>query len=172
MTKNNIILGALVVVVLVVIGYYLWTTTQSVVTPAENENLPVAEESDRVVRDLVTDFGAELKEVSLLSPDASTMIEEHYTEFVAPELLEAWTENPEAAPGRLTSSPWPERIDIESIEEIGEGTLVVNGKLVGVTSEEAVTSGEDAATITPIQITVTEINGEWLITDFTKVTSE
>lgn len=86
------------------------------------------------VRAIVNAFGNELSSVSLLSPDASTQIERAYSPYVAPELLAVWIANPQKAPGRTTSSPWPSHIVIDAITEAEGGAYEVSGRVMLVTS--------------------------------------
>ena len=90
---------------------------------------PQAGEDDELgettVRELVTEFGKKLQMVSLLAPEdiLSESLEENYGGLVSPALLEEWMEEPSAAPGRLVSSPWPDRIEVTGVEKVsGEGT--------------------------------------------------
>lgn len=106
----------------------------------------------------VEEFGKRLKNVSLMAPAAADDIEEEYSPFVAPELLAAWQAAPQEAPGRLTSSPYPERIDIESVTKAGDDYLVEGTILLmsstGVAGEERVT------------LTLKLREGKWLITGY------
>ena len=64
------------------------------------------------------EFGSRLKLVSLLAPEDVLRrdIEEHFVDLVTPELLNKWLDDPTAAPGRLTSSPWPECIAVDEVK--------------------------------------------------------
>src|SRR5512138_2049880 len=64
------------------------------------------------VKDLVENFGKRLQTVSLLAPDAAQELQKQYSGFVAPTLLERWISDTSKAPGRMVSSPWPDRIEI------------------------------------------------------------
>ena len=98
---------------------------------------PGAEQEKQDVISLVKDFGDALKTVSLLAPDeiVAESIKEQYSDFITPELLAKWQSNPQSAPGRVLSSPWPDRIDVISIEGDGNG-YVVYGEIIEVTSTE------------------------------------
>ncbi len=108
---------------------------------------------------LVEQFGRKLKMVSLTSSpsDLAKSMQEHYRDFAAPELIAYWAENAEEAPGRLTSSPWPERIDVESIEKTAKDVYKVTGRIV-----EVVGGGIEAA-IRPIELELKKADGRWLI---------
>lgn len=109
---------------------------------------------------VVEGFGQRLQLVSLLAPDAAAQIRSQYADFVAPELLDAWAADPESAPGRLTSSPWPDHIDVASLSIQANGSYAVEGAVVEMTS-----TGE--AGRLPVVIVVDEIGGRWLITAYT-----
>jgi len=85
----------------------------------------------------------------------------NYSDFVAPALLAKWQSNPENAPGRMVSSPWPDRIEIQSVEKISEGTYKVKGQIIEITSAEK-TSGGTAAKRT-VTLETKKIGSSWLI---------
>jgi hypothetical protein len=96
-------------------------------------------------RAAVERFGERLRDVSLLAPDTSVkrQIRETYSPYVTAGLLEVWVAHPDSAPGRKVSSPWPERIAIETIDAAGLYTCRVEGTVVYVTSADQ-TAGGDA----------------------------
>ena len=119
------------------------------------------------IAEVVQGIGARLQQVSLLSPTAAEDIQTHYADFVAPALLDQWAAEPSQAPGRVTSSPWPDRIEIQSMEKTAENEMVVKGNIIEVTSVE-VNSGGAAATI-PVEITLQKDDqGKWWITGWKK----
>lgn len=111
------------------------------------------------VRTTVAGFGNALATVSLLAPDAATQIRTAYAPYVAPDLLAQWEADPSRAPGRATSSPWPDHITVDTVTERAAGVYDVSGHLVFATSAEA---PEPA----PVALTVTRIEGAYLITQF------
>lgn len=123
--------------------------------PTQTNNTDAPAEASAVVEA----FGARLHQVSLLAPDAGDQILTQYAEFVAPDLLEQWAAAPETAPGRVTSSPWPDRIEVNSVIPQGIGYLV-DAVVVEVTSEGE--SGRYAALFT-----VEPLEGQWMITAYT-----
>ena len=48
---------------------------------------------------------------------------------------------PTEAPGRLISSPWPEKIEIATVWKVGQA-FVVDGEVIYLTSEEVAEGGE------------------------------
>jgi len=111
------------------------------------------------VRTTVAQFGNQLNSVSLLSPTASEEIRSSYGPYVAPELLAQWTEDPSSAPGRLTSSPWPDHIEVDTVVKNEAGAYDVMGRVI------LKTSTEDAG-IVPVSLTVANVNGSFLITRY------
>ena len=127
---------------------------------------PAASEAaaEEAVRGVVEAFGKKLQMVSLLAPEdvLRESMREHYADYVSPSLLEAWQNNPESAPGRLTSSPWPDRIEIRSVEATADDAYRVEGDIVEVTS--AGQNGDDGtADKRPVTLEVRNIEGRWLI---------
>jgi hypothetical protein len=109
------------------------------------------------VRDLVTRFGSVMKNVSLLAPDAASEIRTTYAPFVSEDILAFWEKNPTKAPGRLTSSPWPDRIEIQTIERAADGAYEVQAKIIEMTSSGP--AGEE-----PLAMKIRNQNGRWIIT--------
>lgn len=115
------------------------------------------------ITELVQDFGRQLKMVSLLAPEEvlkETMYE-NYDDYVSQELIEEWLKNPESAPGKLTSSPWPERIDILSVENIGDKTYKVKGNIIDFTSVEMSDGG--IAAKREITLKISSSDDKWVI---------
>jgi len=139
---RNATLIALIVVVLLVVGVLV-----------VNKGFGVDRSSS--ARSSVTQFGLEMQKVSLLSPDASSTIATIYGPLATKEMIRAWQEDIEHAPGRLTSSPWPAGIDIINISKQGSG-YIVSGNVVFATSDGVVGT-------TPVVIQVVPVDGKWLI---------
>lgn len=83
-------------------------------------------------RSLAERLGSRLNDVSVLAPDSivERELRAAYADLVTPELLESWIANPESAPGRRTSSPWPDRLEVRSVT----AECVVAGEVVLVAS--------------------------------------
>ncbi|RME87541.1 MAG: hypothetical protein D6770_09140 [Anaerolineae bacterium] len=122
------------------------------------------------VSDVVTAFGKRLQNVSLSSPNAPQDIEAQYAGFVSPDLLALWMDDPSGAPGRLTSSPWPDRIEIISLEQEGADRYVVRGDIVEVTGADLANGG--AANRIPVRLVVERRHGRWVITEFTETSPD
>lgn len=121
------------------------------------------EEQKQEITALIKNFGNVLKLVSLTAPDdvVAESIKEYYSDFITPELLAIWQSNPQNAPGRILSSPWPDRIDVINIETDGDDAFVVTGEIIEVTSTEQ--QSGDAAAKYPVEIRVIKQNNRWLI---------
>lgn len=127
-----------------------------------------ASESDKQeVVSLVEGFGGALKMVSLTAPTeiAAKSIEEQYAQYITPELLAAWKADPQSAPGRRVSSPWPDRIEIKEITPSGKGEYTVSGEIIEITSVEMQSGG--AAAKYPVTLQVTKQDNRWLISAVT-----
>ena len=122
------------------------------------------EESDKAaVASLVEDFGSKLQKVSLQAPReiVNKSMQENYGDFVSPALLAEWLSNPSNVPGRVLSSPWPDRIEILSIDKMSEDAYEVKGGIIEITSVEKVKGG--VATKRPITLVVKKTGERWLI---------
>ncbi|HPR93782.1 MAG TPA: copper amine oxidase N-terminal domain-containing protein, partial [Syntrophomonadaceae bacterium] len=115
--------------------------------------------------ELAENFGRSMKNVSLLAPEdiANNNIEENYGNLVSPALLTQWKNDLQNAPGRAASSPWPERIEIVSLEKRSASQYEIKGEIIEVTSVELVNGG--AAAKRPVTLMVEKIEDRGLITD-------
>jgi len=123
-----------------------------------------SDEGDKkAVTAVVEGFGQKLQQVSLLasSEDLKKSMNENYGSYVTPELLEKFLSAPENAPGRLTSSPWPDRIEIASAVKTSEGAYKVEGTIIEITSADQGTG--NAAAKRPITLEVKKTDDKWLI---------
>ena len=119
---------------------------------------------EAVVKELVESFGKRLQMVSLLAPNAAQDIQMQYSDFVSPALLETWMNDVSKAPGRMVSSPWPDRIEITSLESESPDRYVVDGFVIEITSTEMVNGG--AANKIPVHMVVEREQGHWVITEY------
>ena len=131
----------------------------------KKKDIELDEENDKEdgahVHDVVYQFGNQLKLVSLLAPDEvlRESILEYYGDLVTPPLLKQWLQSPRRAPGRYTSSPWPERIEILEIKRTGKKEYEVYGHIIEVTSA----SQNAIVARRPITLHVKKWNERWLI---------
>jgi hypothetical protein len=135
-----------------------------------NNNSPVKEQpkqTDAVdkqsVTNLVDNFGKKLQLVSLLASEdvVKKSMKENYGDLVTPALLAKWQSDPQNAPGRVASSPWPDRIKILSANKSSNDTYEVKGEIIEVTSTEKVSGG--VAAKRPITCMVKKSGKNWLI---------
>ena len=154
--KFLLILAVAILIVAACVGVYFWRQ-------ANQEKSQQTEEM--AVKDVVIGFGRVLKNVSLLSPTATEDIETNYKDFLSPALLDQWKADPSKALGRLTSSPWPESIEVGSIGRFGSGAYDVSGKIIDMTS--AGMAGSRA-----VQIGVVKFGDRWLIAGVSIISSE
>jgi len=174
MAKRKYLLGGALVVILALAAIL-------VLPRLGNDPMPPAPESpspravptptpdpERAVRDLTGAFGARLREVPLTAPADTVQesIRHSYGPYISPQLLKTWMDDPTKAPGRLVSSPWPDRIDVRSVTALSDTDYEVTGDIVEVTSEEAGTA--EAAATRPVTLRVALVAGEWRITDVTQ----
>lgn len=111
----------------------------------------------------VAAFGQVLQQVSIMAPSASSTIASTYAPYVDPALLAQWEANPQSAPGRVVSSPWPDHIQINSIAPQGAG-YVVDGDIVFMTSDSVEHGGNDGTA--PVVMQLEEENNSWMIVAF------
>ena len=118
----------------------------------------------RAVRRVVAVFGSRMQTVSLLVPDslAASRLQEAYGTLVTPDLLSDWMARPTVAPGRRVSSPWPDRIEVQSVTASGADEYLVTGSLVYETSTSAQSVARAAAR--PVRLHVRRSgDGGWRI---------
>lgn len=123
----------------------------------------VSQSEEGAVKGIVEGFGSKLQLVSLQA-DKETVkksMEENYGEFVTPGTLAQWANDPVNAPGRLVSSPWPDRIEIQSVEKVAQTEYRVKGQIIEITSVEKEKGG--AAAKREITLLVKKTDGRWLI---------
>jgi hypothetical protein len=154
--KNKNALIIIVVVVAVVCG------ATSVAGVIGTGSVPQASAAE-MASSTVADFGQTLQSVSLLAPNASSTIATTYAPYVDPALLAQWEANPQSAPGRVVSSPWPDHIQITSVTPQGTG-YVVDGNIIFMTSNSAEHGGNDGTT--PVVMQLVDENGTWMIVAF------
>ena len=112
---------------------------------------------------LVEDFGSRLEKVALLAPDdlVKKSLQENYGDLVSPLLLAEWISSPQDAPGRVVSSPWPDRIEILDIEKLAQDSYRVKGEIIEITSAEQESGG--VAAKRPVTLETERIENRWRI---------
>ena len=132
-----------------------------------------AASDEQAVRSVVEQFGQKLQTVSLQAPRAlvTQEIQQQYVSFVSAELLNKWLNDPSQAPGRVVSSPWPDRIEItsmirDSATQYTATQYTVQGNEVEMTSVELVNGGR--AGQQPVRLTVEKQQRRWVITAYAR----
>lgn len=152
---NTKIISIIVVLAAILGGIYLFKTAPAPVPPSDK----------MAVRSTVEQFGKKLQNVSLLNESGvKEAMQQQYAEYVTPALLADWQSDPSTAPGRLTSSPWPDRIEISNIQKNSDTEYEVRGSIVEVTNEGGgIDEQPTEAARRPVSLTVNKSGDEWLI---------
>ena len=85
-------------------------------------------------------------------------------QLVTDRLYQVFVQDKARIPGRYVSSPWPERIEIDSIQMLDSGSYTVHGSLVLMTDDKR-GSRRAIAGEALITLTLKKVNGIWLIDD-------
>ena len=89
--------------------------------------------------------------------------------MLPPELLSKWINDSSKALGRIVSSPWPDRIEVKSINRINENKFIVAGEIVEMTNTGEANRQEITLTVErqpwKIKFPFAGRNLKWLITD-------
>lgn len=157
-----------ILLIIVVIGalFYIFEVPNANVSTASNQATSTVQAltiDELAASSTVAAFGAEEQQVSLLAPDASTTIATDYGRYVDPTLLAQWEANPQSAPGRVASSPWPASIVVGSITQTDTG-YQVQGTLVLQSSATVGNGGYDEED--PLLIDLQDENGVWMISGY------
>lgn len=158
MSKKLLIGIVLLVVIVFVAGFFTWNLV--------NPNTIKKDEKAEVTA-LVENFGSKLKEVSLSDPEkiVSQEIQQVYAPFVSTGFLSDLMNDPARAPGREVSSPWPEKIEIVSMNKLDSHTIQVKGRIILMTSGEIAQGGNAGEDPIMLLVRDTSGNGAWLIDD-------
>jgi hypothetical protein len=165
-TKRNILITLVAIVLLsagIAFTAHLFQKKSASLSAARTVNQS-AEEQD--VRTVVLAFGKKLQSVPLAGSKeiAAKAIQDTYAPFVSADLLADWEKDPPNAPGRLTASPWPDRIDIDSVAPDTDGSYTVQGKIIEITSAEIVNGGVADSYLVAMKLR--KQNDKWVITGF------
>ncbi len=120
------------------------------------------------IKTLIEDFGKVLVNVSLLGPSdlLENDMKKYYGRYLSEELILQWIKDPSNALGRLTSSPWPDHIEVIELKKVTDDKYEVTGNVVEITSVEAEQGGY--ADKYGVNLTIERIDTKWLITGVIK----
>jgi hypothetical protein len=167
MTRTSTIITAIIVII--IIGLGLWFFLQPATAPSTQTGTQqgsVSTQTDAAIRSTVTQFGTHLKNVSLLSTSTlSSQMASEYGPYLTPDLLSQWQDNPQLALGREVSSPWPDRIEVNSVTQNSDGTYNVSADIVEVTSTDTATSSGNRV---PVTFTLAQGGSGFVITSVSK----
>jgi hypothetical protein len=164
-TKARILIIGGIVVLLILSAVVFWYLRQ----PEPPQSLTNGQFG---VAAITNAFGANLKMVSLTAEPGliASSMDSYYKPYVTPQLLAKWKANPTIAPGKRTSSPYPEKIEITSVTQLSKKQYEVVG-----TVAEVVTGSNGA--LTPVETYTLKLklkydDGIWLISDVQKIDQE
>lgn len=162
--NRTTIFGITALVVLVALGVYGYTTYKPENFPQSPSGSVSSDANDSAIRMRIEQFGSLMRNISLLSPDAAAQIQAQYAMYAAPELVGQWVANPLEAPGRKTSSPWPDHINIVSVVPKASGAAFQSYQVEANVIEVASAQGGTApAGVYPVSIGVAKRDGQWMI---------
>lgn len=156
-TRNLVALLVLLVGLLVYIYMFL---------PTHGSGTVSSRVIDPRVALAVAQFGKNMQYVPLQAPagDIRAAVDANYAAYVTPELISVWKADTEHVPGRRTSSPWPDRIEIQSVDPQTDGSYIVHGVVIEVTSNEVEHGG--IAGMYPVMLRLARHEKQWSIMQF------
>lgn len=127
---------------------------------------PTALEDGDAARAVVEEFGTKLQNVNVLGDKtmAADAIASEYGPLITPALLSQWQQDPTLAPGRLISSPWPDHIQITSLERENRSKYIIEGDIVEVSNEAGLAEPKESVR-RPGVFTVEKDNSTWKISE-------
>jgi len=125
--RGGIVALCLVVVAVIVIG--------ALVACGGSTAAELTAEEKAQITELLDNFGRELTNVTIIDPEnvVAEQIKEHYTPYLTSNLLSKWVLDPSLAmEGDI--KPWPDRIEVDSMEKVDNDKIEVQGYVVWVAS--------------------------------------
>ncbi len=140
MKRNYLVAGGIVAIIAaVLLGVYVWSSRDSQTpssAPSSQINEPVVVTDETRMMTLINEFGKKLQTVSLLDEEgAPDTLSREYGPFITEALLTEWRADLGKALGKRTSSPWPDRILVRTIQRLNKDSYEVAGDIVLVTNE-------------------------------------
>lgn len=149
----------IVLLLLISVGGYFLFKPSTTMQPSEADI--------NAIYQIVGEFGERLKDVRVdvtaSNQDKMAAVDWNLKQFITDRLYQEFAQSPTKIPGRDVSSPWPERIEIDSVQKLDAHTVKVAGNIIFMTSVEMAHGGN--AGETPIALTLKKVNGTWLIDD-------
>jgi hypothetical protein len=115
-------------------------------------------------------YGGDLRDpdnllAAQLDPGTTEEIDANLKRFITDRLYQKFMNDTSTVPGKPadTKAPWPDIIEIASVQKLDNTSYTVNGKIILMTSLQTVEGGN--AGETPITLTLKKVNGTWLIDD-------
>jgi orotate phosphoribosyltransferase-like protein len=162
MSTNGLVrfsaVGIVLLLVISIVGFFLYR--------APIRSLPNAADINAIYQ-VVGEFGARLKDVVITTSDQDviTAVDFNLKQLITGRLYQVFVQDKIRIPGRYVSSPWPERIEIASVQMLDSGFYTVNGSQIVMTDDTLAHGGN--AGETPITLTLKKVNGAWLVDDVT-----
>lgn len=151
-----IVIGIVLLLVISVGGYFLFKPSTTI---------PPNEADINAIYHVVGEFGARLKDVEMTAPNQNVITDVGFNleRLITNRLYQEFVQDTSRIPGRYVSSPWPEGIEIVSVQRLVSGSYTVNGNQIAMDSD-ALAHGGNAGE-TPITLTLKKVNGAWLVDD-------
>ena len=94
-------------------------------------------------------------------------IDANLKQFITDKLYQKFMKDTTTVPGKPadTKAPWPDTIEIDSVQKLDNTSYTMNGKIILMTSLQAAEGGN--AGVEPITLTLKKVNGTWLVDDVT-----
>jgi hypothetical protein len=119
------------------------------------------------VRMTVSSFGDQLQKMPLIADQdlIDKGMDIYYGVYIHQDLLAKWKADPLHAPGRLTSSPWPDRIEVTNTTKTSADTYTVDANIIEVANGNG---GTEVVSTIPVTFTLTRGPDGWQITGYSK----
>jgi hypothetical protein len=153
-------ISAILILIVAVVGIAAYMLKPA--TPAQDDLTSA--------HDIAIRFGDALQQVSLMGPEdqVGQDMDSNYAALVSPQLLAKWKADPLHAPGRLTSSPWPDHIQIATTTKQAPSRYAIEGSIIYVTSEGGgIGEAPAEAARQPVHMIVEKTDTDWRITEVT-----
>ena len=159
--------NGLVRFIVVVIVLFLFISVGEYLLFRPSTTTPPSAADINAIYQVVGEFGARLKDVDITAPNQNivTAVDFNLKGFITNRLYQVFVQDKIRIPGRYVSSPWPERIEINSVQMLDSGSYTVHGSQVVMTDDTLAHGGN--AGEEPITLTLKKVNGIWLIDDVT-----